>query len=168
MLNGRDSVPLAARLSAVLPLKRLRRACGLTQQQLADEIGVSRRSVYTYESTGRVPRVETAQALALIFGLDRLTVIRLSGSYMDGGARRTDARLAVTAADPQSPLLGRNLRAAREAAGLTQRELAERLGVHRKTLQGYELGRFRPVDWLEFKKRVTAIVESAEIAPCQE
>ena len=40
--------------------------------------------------------------------------------------------------------VGDRLRKAREAMGLSQGEFAERIGVSRKTLSGYEIGRIEP------------------------
>lgn len=42
----------------------LRRACGLTQQELADKIGVSRVMLNKYETQGIIPRRDTLNKLA--------------------------------------------------------------------------------------------------------
>jgi DNA-binding XRE family transcriptional regulator len=182
ILRGPAAVPLTDRTAAVdtltrlasdhsithspyvaagrLPLRRLRKSLGLTQQELAERVGVSRRSIYSYEISGRIPRVETARALARLFGLDPLVTIDLCGAHRHGGARRTRARLAATITDATVPLIGPGLRAARETAGLSQREMARQIGVHRKTWQGYELGHFRPVDWRSFKTRVQEVLQA--------
>jgi len=45
--------------------------------------------------------------------------------------------------------VGRRIALARNAAGLTQEELANRLGVTRRSLQGYEAGRVAPLRHLD-------------------
>jgi transcriptional regulator with XRE-family HTH domain len=45
--------------------------------------------------------------------------------------------------------VGRRIAIARNAAGLTQEELANRLGVTRRSIQGYEAGRVAPFRHLD-------------------
>lgn len=46
--------------------------------------------------------------------------------------------------DPELVPIGQRIRAAREAAGISQTELAERIGVRAHTMWRYEAGRMRP------------------------
>ena len=48
--------------------------------------------------------------------------------------------------DPYTPILGDNLRIARNAAGLDQQEVADRLGVTRVTVSNHERGATQPDD----------------------
>lgn len=49
-------------------LKELRKVMGLTQEELADEIGVSKITILRWENGERVPKSDKAQALADFFG----------------------------------------------------------------------------------------------------
>lgn len=50
-------------------LKELRKVMGLTQEELADEIGVSKITILRWENGERVPKSDKAQALADFFGV---------------------------------------------------------------------------------------------------
>jgi DNA-binding XRE family transcriptional regulator len=187
IVDGRDAVPLADREAAAawltaairerrltanphvrtgrLPLAELRRQAGLTQSDFATVVGISRRSLVTFEATGRIPRLEAAYAIAAALGLDSHEVVRLSGAHLHGGSRRTRERLATTPAQVDGPLIGARLRQAREAAGLTQQALADALGIQRKTLWAYEVGRFRPRRYKIFAQRIRAILDAARTPP---
>lgn len=51
-------------------LRRARFDAGLTQQELADKVGVGRQRVVAYERDGVVPRVKTARRIADVFGVE--------------------------------------------------------------------------------------------------
>lgn len=57
---------------------------------------------------------------------------------------------------------GRRLRAAREAAGLTQAEVAERLGMKRGSYAQYETGRIVP-SWILLDKMIEVAGMDREI-----
>ncbi len=46
-------------------IKVERERCKLTQQELADAIGVSRRTIVAYETTDAIPRISTMRKLAM-------------------------------------------------------------------------------------------------------
>lgn len=50
-------------------IKLTREKAGLTQQQLADKIGVSKRTIASYESCGAIARVSTMHKLADALGV---------------------------------------------------------------------------------------------------
>ena len=50
--------------------KRIREQCGLTQQQMADKIGVSRSTIGMYENGEREPNFETLELIADTFNVD--------------------------------------------------------------------------------------------------
>lgn len=70
--------------------------------------------------------------------------------------------------DETPPLWGRNLAAAREAAGLTQKDLAEKLNVNWSTISRWEGGRMEPR--LEPALRIAALlgVPVTELFPVDE
>lgn len=51
-------------------LKTLRQRCGMTQQQAADKLGVTRQTVSSYESDRTMPDIEMLKALAAVYGTD--------------------------------------------------------------------------------------------------
>jgi DNA-binding XRE family transcriptional regulator len=63
--------------------------------------------------------------------------------------------------NPELQELGRRIARARATARLTQEELAERLGVTRRSVQGYEAGAVAPYRHLE---RLAQILECPELA----
>jgi DNA-binding XRE family transcriptional regulator len=63
--------------------------------------------------------------------------------------------------DPELHELGRRIAQARAAARLTQQELAEELGVTRRSVQGYEAGAVAPYRHLE---RLAEVLACPEIA----
>ena len=69
----------------------LRHAHGLSQQELADKIGVSKSSINMYERGDRVPRPNVQEALADYFNVDL--------DYLTGRSERT-TRLVSAAAVP--------------------------------------------------------------------
>lgn len=54
----------------MIDLRKVREARGMTQQELADKVGVIRQTISHIE-TGRItPSVPTAQAIAQVLGID--------------------------------------------------------------------------------------------------
>jgi DNA-binding XRE family transcriptional regulator len=161
-LDERRLIVLTRPARGRLPLRRLRRRAKLTQQELANRVGISRRTLWTIEHTGRCPRIETARRLAEALCVDVHDVVHLSHAYRNGGARRASAYSSNATRSPGEPLIGRSLRAAREMAGVSQREMVRRLGVSRSTYQQYEAGRWRPEAFGAFQQRV---LEALGITP---
>lgn len=58
-----------------------------------------------------------------------------------------------------------DLKARREALGLTQAELAERLGVNRRSLEAWEAGRYRVPHPRLLDQALTALEQTATICP---
>lgn len=52
-----------------LRLKTLRQSKRLSQAELADKLGVSKGTIYRYETNTQAPSLEIASRLALIFGV---------------------------------------------------------------------------------------------------
>ena len=52
------------------PIRTARIAAGMTQQQLADSLGVAQQSVTRWETGEREPRVSTLKRIAAVLGCD--------------------------------------------------------------------------------------------------
>ena len=48
---------------------QLRKSCGMTQEQLAEEVGVARQTISKWELGETAPDIKQAQVLAQIFGI---------------------------------------------------------------------------------------------------
>jgi transcriptional regulator with XRE-family HTH domain len=138
-----------------LDIRARRHQVGLTQLQLAQRVGVHRTSIIRWEQTQRVPTLELAQRLADALDMDHRQAQHLARSYRAGSGALGSARAsaAATHVHTDRPLWGANLRAAREAAGMTQAALAEAVGIQRSTLSRYECGHWRPTEWVRFQKK---------------
>lgn len=96
--------------------RQLRRALRLTQQQLAEAVGVSRLTIYYWEASKRMP--------------SNLHLGRL-GEFLGVG------RHELVGADA-----GPDLRDLRRTAGFTQAEAAQQVGVSTSSVWRYETGRY--------------------------
>jgi transcriptional regulator with XRE-family HTH domain len=106
-------------------LRTLREARGLTRAELAQQAGVTEKAIYYIErGETKAPLPETLLAFARVFGVPPES---LTGE--------------PCAQPPLATPLARRLRELRQARGLTQRELADKSGIHRGTLQDLELSR---------------------------
>lgn len=56
------------------PIRRARQACGMTQQELGDRVGVSKATVSKWETGDGEPQPAEAVALTQIFRRQRLTL----------------------------------------------------------------------------------------------
>ena len=84
-LRGKERVPgLASRL------RRARIDASLTQEQLAESLGVNRRTVYTWEAGRSEPTVDRLEEIAVV--LDRPTEWLLEGQGDDRTARLNSLR----------------------------------------------------------------------------
>lgn len=98
------------------PNSSARRRLGLSQAELGTRLGVSRDAIWEWENGNHEPRPETRVAI------DRLIEEALS----------------------EDEIVAMRIRSLRTGLGLTQRELATRLGVYPKTVSRWEQGRRRP------------------------
>jgi transcriptional regulator with XRE-family HTH domain len=89
----------------------------LLQRQVAEEIGVSGATITTWERNASTPVARYIPAIIRFLGYDPL---------------------------PSADSLPERLRRARRLLGLTQREMAERLGVDPCTLRDWEAGLHQP------------------------
>jgi len=90
---------------------------GLTQAGLAEHLGRTTRAVADWESGATKPLASSWGVIALVLGADLL---------------------------PEGAEIGSRLRAARWRLGLTQGELAAKIGLDPRTIRNTEQGRYRP------------------------
>jgi transcriptional regulator with XRE-family HTH domain len=91
----------------------------LLQRQVADQIGVNGATITNWERNESTPVIRYMPAIIRFLGYDPL---------------------------PQASSLPERLLAARRELGLTQREMAERLGVDPCTLRDWEAERHQPTE----------------------
>ena len=112
-------------------VKRLRKSLGLTQTALAGLVGVSAAAVTAWETGKTTPSRENRRALGALTQKPRAEI---------------DAKLSRTgvAAAREAALSAEEVRRIREAAGLSQRALARKLGVSVNSVSNWETGRTEP------------------------
>ena len=117
-------------------LKVLRKKKGLTQQQIANEIGVNRVSYSNWENGKREPNFENLSMLACIFdvSIDFLLSENLEISK--------EAYLKLK--EEKKNLFFVRLKELRLKKGLTQTELGEKVGVKQNTFTNWENGKREP------------------------
>jgi transcriptional regulator with XRE-family HTH domain len=89
----------------------------LLQKQLADQVGVHELTITNWEGNATVPEIRFMPAIIQFLGFDPL---------------------------PPAESLPERLAAARRVLGLSQRKMAEKLGIDPSTLMGWEAGRHQP------------------------
>ena len=112
-------------------LTELRTEYGYSYRELAAMCNISKSSLVLYERGERKPKYETLEAIARAFHVD-----------VDYLQCKSDLRRAATLPFGQKlrQVTGRNIRLQRERAGMTQKQLAKRLGVSERTVAAIEEG----------------------------
>jgi len=113
------------------PIRILRDSLGLTQPEFAQRTGVPLSTLRAWETYAATPRQDALKRLAEKLGVDpsALTVPDLPPMELE---------------PPPPPRQVTPIAAARAAAGLTQAQLAERIGVSPVALSGWETGKHQP------------------------
>ncbi len=124
---GRQPVP---DLTAA-DIKRMRKGLGLTQTAMAKLIGVSAAAVTAWETGKTMPSRESRRALGQLAGRPRAEV--------DEQLSRSGLLPA-----PEATLSGDDIRSLRQATGMSQRDLARKLGVSVNSVCNWETGRTEP------------------------
>lgn len=104
-------------------IAELRKGSGMTQEELAEKLNISQKSISKYELGDRKPQYKVLVRMAEYFGV---TVDYLLGSEDLGRASITDC--------------GSIIKELRKEAGMTQEELGEKLGVIKQTVSSWEKG----------------------------
>ena len=121
-------------------LKVLRKKEGLTQQEVADKIGINRPSYSNWEKGRREPSFENLSMLACIFDV---SIDYLLGDYLEISKERY---LKIKESDlmKTSNVFPQRLKELRLKKGLTQTELGEKVGVKQSTFTNWENGKREP------------------------
>ena len=108
-------------------IKATRKNAGLTQKELAQKMGLSFQSIAQWENDLRKPKIETLKKIAdaLECPIDTFTTDDFDEEI------------------PSPSLIGRKIRDCRIAVGLTQQELATKIGVDGATVGRYERGELK-------------------------
>lgn len=112
-------------------IKKLRQEHNLSQQELADKIGMSKSSVNMYERGEREPGIETVKRIADFFDVDVDYLFGISD---------IKKRRSFTIGEKTNRSIAHNIRHHREQAKLTQKQFADMLGVDEKTVAVIESG----------------------------
>ena len=81
-------------------LRELRKARGLTQQQLADKVGISNVSLSNYERGTQMPDILTLTKLANAIGVSTDTLLGLNDQDDDSNSPKTlEARILASGVD---------------------------------------------------------------------
>ena len=113
-------------------LKMLRQERGLSQQSLADEVGMSKSSINMYERGEREPGIETVKRIADFFNVDVDYLFGVSDIRKRRGFK-FGARIYQNTAH--------NIQHHREEANLTQKQFADLLGVDESAVVELESGK---------------------------
>lgn len=98
---------------------------GLTQEQLASLLGVSKQSVSNWETGLKFPRFKFISELANIFNVSVTELV-------SNDSTTSDSDLSI--------FIGNKIKVLRETNGLTQDDLATNLGLTRQSISRYETG----------------------------
>ena len=104
-------------------IKKARKKAGMTQKELAQKLGLSFQSIAQWENDLRNPKVETLRKIANALECDPAELDNSLASSMS---------------------VGDNIRYWRKFAGMTQKDLAQKTGLDRETIQKYETGKLEP------------------------
>ena len=115
-------------------INELRRASGMTQEELGKKLGVVKSTISLWESDSSEPNHAATIALAKLFGVTTDYLLGAEGDTM--GTEETINEITQR--------VGRNIRSIREQAGLSQREFAEGFGVSAGAVGMWETGRREP------------------------
>lgn len=110
-----------------------RKKLGLNQEELAEKVGVSQKSISKYENGTRRPTYETLSAMADLFGVSERYLIR--------GISETDLEWKFDCVENR---FGNILMEYRRHNGLSVEDFADKLGIGVKTYSGFEVGTYMP------------------------
>ena len=83
----------------MLKIRDFRKARGLTQQQLADMVGVSNVSLSNYERGAQMPDILTISKIANALGVSTDTLIGSNNDFNNEQPRTLEARILATGID---------------------------------------------------------------------
>lgn len=111
-------------------LRLLRKERGLSQQELADRIGLSKSSINMYERGEREPGIDTLKRIAAFYNVDI--------DFLLGKTSSRRKSLILGAKKNQN--IAHNIQHHRQEANLSQKQFADLLGVDEDTVVDLENG----------------------------
>ena len=122
-------------------LKMLRQSSGISQQVLADKIGISKSSINMYERGEREPGIETLTRMANFFNVDV--------DYLFG---KSDVkRKSFKIKDRIEKNIGANVRKLREDSKISKKRFADLLGIDEADVDDLENGKTVPDKEMKFR-----------------
>lgn len=112
-------------------LKMLRQEIGISQQDLAEKIGVSKSSINMYERGEREPGIETLKRMAIFFNVDMDYLL---------GKTNIPKRQSLKIGARMNRSIAHNIQHHREQANLTQKQFADLLDVDESIVIALESG----------------------------
>lgn len=112
-------------------LRALRQEAGLSQQEFANRMGLSKSSINMYERGEREPSLSTLEQISSFFGCDIDYLL---------GKSDIKKKPALTVRGKMTSVLAKNISHYRIARNLTQEQFSKHLGVDVKTIQDIETG----------------------------
>ncbi|HZC99235.1 MAG TPA: helix-turn-helix domain-containing protein [Actinomycetes bacterium] len=125
-------------------IRRARLAAGLSQSEVATGIGIAQTSVSQWERGLTTPTVPMFAALVGVLGPWPLLEALLSTDQLARAIQAAELHVTAPSSSSQMPL-GQCIRAARQAAGLTQAQVGARVGVGQHTVSQWETSRILPM-----------------------
>lgn len=119
-------------------IRFLRQKSNLTQKQLADALQIAPSAVSMYERGEREPDFETIILISDFFDVDIDSLVKrsifssLSEKHCESESKENQSASSITIAE--------NIRFYRKRANLTQKQLAEKLGVKNSAVSNWENG----------------------------
>lgn len=115
-------------------LKTLRQETGLSQQELANKIGISKSSINMYERGEREPGIETLKRMADFFNVDI--------DYLLGKSQVK--RKTVKIKNYSQKVIAKNIQNLRKEANMSKSQLADLLNVKETVVANIESGKVVP------------------------
>lgn len=125
-------------------IRELRKASKMTQKQLAEKLGLAEITIRQYENNKRKVRLDQLVRIANALNVMLSDIVDAGGHVLE---QLTYAK---------------RIKEARKAAGLTQKELGERMGVSDTSIAQYESGQRNP------KGETLVRIANALNVPCRE
>lgn len=129
-------------------LKMLRQEAGLSQQEFANRIGMSKSSVNMYERGEREPGIETLEAIADYFNVDMDYLLGKSDIRNKSYAKNTTIMRIISCENQRT---SERIQQYREKAQLSKKQLADLLDVDEMVVDNLESGKYNLTNEMLYK-----------------